>query len=66
MCFMGSYDEGVPQGTLFSASTTSGALSTKTTPIDPTELPLITLPLHLAAGAPWSSYHVTGQTTESL
>lgn len=60
MCLMGSYDEVVPRGTLFSASTTSGALSTKTTPIDPTELPHITLPLRLAAFESWSPYHVTG------
>jgi len=57
---MGSYDEVVPRGTLFSASTTSGALSTKTTPIDPTELPHITLPLRLAAFESWLPYHVTG------
>ncbi len=62
---MGSYDEGVPQGTLFSASTTSGALSTKTTPIDPTELPLITLPSRQPFGS-WSAYHVTGLVTMLL
>ena len=38
-CLLGSYDEAVPLGTLFFASSTSGVLSTTTTPIDPTELP---------------------------
>lgn len=35
---MCSYDEVVPEGTVFFVSATSGALSIKTTPIDPTEL----------------------------
>ncbi len=62
---MGSYDEGVPKGTLFSASTTSGALSTKTTPIDPSELLLTTLPLRQPFGS-WSAYHVTVLVTMLL
>ena len=42
----GSYDEAVPLGTLFFASSTFGVLSAKTSPIDPTELPQL---VHISA-----------------